>query len=502
MTTEIEATEATRLLPPESSSLREADENAIRDAEHLYTDWESPIDPTNPKNWRPARKWTCAMIVSIYCLIAPTAASMVVPAMPALGRDLNMTSSGVLQMTLSAFVLGWGTGPLILGPLSEIFGRAPLLHVGQLGFMIFNVLCAFVRNPHLFLFLRFVSGLFGSGPTALGTGVLSDLWVSDERGMSLAVYTIMPLLGPTAGPLLGGYIIQYHHWRYIFLLCSALTGIFLAFGIFMLPETFGPRILHRKRVAKLKKMNVLVPQTMRGEGLKNLIKKSLVRPFVLLGTQPIIQVLAVYFGYLFGLYQLTISTFHAVWKDVYGESDMVSSLNYIAMTVGLIVGCEIAGPLNDKIYRSLKRRNNNIDLPEYRIWLMIPGAILVPIGMLWFGWSAATRSHWIMPNIGMGIAAVGLVMGFQCMQAYVMDAYPVYAASAMGALTVLRSLAGFCMPIFGPAMNRTLGYGWASTVLALIAGVVGGVTPFLLHWKGASLRARSPYAAGDVKVVL
>ncbi|KAE8153838.1 putative florfenicol exporter [Aspergillus avenaceus] len=499
MTREDEPTETTRLLPPES---READENAIQNADDLHVDWESPSDPSNPKNWPSAQKWLCAMLVSIYSLIAPTAAAMVVPAMPALARDLHITSSGMLQMTLSAFVLGWGTGPLILGPLSEVFGRAPLLHVGQLGFMLINVMCALVRNPYVFLFLRFVSGLFGSGPTALGAGVLSDLWVSDERGVSLAIYTIMPLLGPTAGPLLGGYIIQYYDWKYIFYLCSSLTGFFLVFGIFLLPETFGPMILHRKRLAKLKKMNALPRDSAWGQRLKSLIGKSLSRPFVLLGTQPIIQVLAVYFGFLFGLYQLTISTFHSLWKDVYGESDMVSSLNYISMTVGLIVGCEIAGPLNDKIYRTLKRRNNNVDLPEYRIWLMLPAATLVPLGMIWFGWSAAAKSHWIMPNLGMGVAAVGLVMGFQCMQAYVMDAYPIYAASAMGALTVLRSLAGFVMPIFAPALNRSLGYGWASTLLAVLAAIVGGVTPGVLYWKGATLRAQSPYAAGDVKVIL
>ena len=131
---------------------------------------------------------------------------------------------------------------------------------------------------------------------------------------------------------------------------------------------------------------------------------------------------------------------------------------------------------------------------------MIPAAVLVPAGLLWFGWSAVAHSHWIMPNLGMAIASVGLVIAFQCMQAYVMDAYPVYAASAQGALTVLRSLAAFAMPVMAPAMIRQWDYGWSSTMLAGIAAVLGVLAPAVLHWRGATLRAMSPYAAGNVNL--
>ena len=131
---------------------------------------------------------------------------------------------------------------------------------------------------------------------------------------------------------------------------------------------------------------------------------------------------------------------------------------------------------------------------------MIPAAVLVPSGLLWFGWSAVAQAHWIMPNLGIGTASVGLVMAFLCMQAYVMDAYPVYAASAQGALTVFRSLAAFSMPIMAPAMINQWGYGWSSTMLAGIAAVLGVLAPAVLHWKGAALRAMSPYAAGNVNL--
>ncbi|KAK8033905.1 MFS multidrug transporter [Apiospora marii] len=515
-------TETTRLLGPEEIGDDDGTATnmspAVRytakwDALHMTTDsnlfalttqleWASPSDPGNPKNWKSSRKWTCAMIVSFYCLVSPTAAAMVVPAMPALARDLHITSEAILQLTMTLFVLGWTSGPLVMGPLSEVFGRAPILHLGSLGFITFNLLCAFVRDARVFLLLRLASGICGSGPTALGTGVLSDLWESDKRGFALAIYTIMPLLGPTVGPLLAGYIVQHYDWPYIFCMLSLISAVLLVPGVMLLPETFGPVILRRRRAAKLQNMGQdyanTSSKTTKHHTTRELLRKGLARPFILLGTQPIVQVLALQFGFYFGLYQLSIATYHSLWRDVYHMDPLRASANYLSITLGLVLGCEVAGPLGDSIYRTLKRRHGGVGLPEYRVWLMLPSALLVPGGLLWFGWAAAARAHWLVPNAGMAAASAGLVMSFVCMQAYMMDAYPVYAASAQGALTVARALAAFSMPVAAPALLGRWGYGWSCTMLAGIAAVLGVLAPAVLHWKGAALRAMSPYAAGDV----
>ena len=133
---------------------------------------------------------------------------------------------------------------------------------------------------------------------------------------------------------------------------------------------------------------------------------------------------------------------------------------------------------------------------------MIPASILVPLGLLWYGWSALAHLHWIMPNIGMVVYCFGLIVGFQCIQAYALDCYPVYAASAIGSLTVLRAITGCVFPLFGPLLYRHFGYGWASTLLAGLAVVIGGLAPVGLRLAGPGLRARSVYASGDVEVQL
>lgn len=97
----------------------------------------------------------------------------------------------------------------------------------------------------------------------------------------------------------------------------------------------------------------------------------------------------------------------------------------------------------NQIYKLLKARNDNAEKPEYRIPLMIPGALLVPIGFFWYGWSIHTHAHWILPNLGAAVFGSGIIIIMQCITSYLIDTYSIYAASAIAATTVLRALAGF-----------------------------------------------------------
>ena len=83
---------------------------------------------------------------------------------------------------------------------------------------------------------------------------------------------------------------------------------------------------------------------------------------------------------------------------------------------------------------------------------MAPSTIFVPIGFLIYGWAAQYHTHWIFPNIGTALFSAGVIVNFQCIQTYVIDAYPLYTASAMSAASLLRAVAGFVFRRFGRAM--------------------------------------------------
>ena len=178
----------------------------------------------------------------------------------------------------------------------------------------------------------------------------------------------------------------------------------------------------------------------------------MVRPFRLLGTQPIIQEMALYAAYLCGLMYLILSTFPALWTGQYHQSVGIAGLNYISLGLGFTLGAQNLSPLNDRIYRILKKKNDGVGKPEYRIPIMVPGSVLVPIGLFIYVWTATYNTCWIGPNFGAAIFAPSAIAGFQSVQTYLLDGYTRFAASAIAAATVLRSIGGSGFLLFASYM--------------------------------------------------
>lgn len=142
---------------------------------------------------------------------------------------------------------------------------------------------------------------------------------------------------------------------------------------------------------------------------------------------------------------LMLTTFPRVWTDVYHERPGIGGLNYISLGVGFFLGTQICAHVNDRIYIILKKRNDNVGKPEFRIPLIVPGVVLVPVGLFVYGWTSYEHTHWIVPNIGAALFAAGTMGSFQCILSYIVDAYPRFAASAFASVVVLRSFAGFAL---------------------------------------------------------
>lgn len=330
---------------------------------------------------------------------------------------------------------------------------------------------------------------------------MSDCFRAEERGRAVSIYSLAPLLGPAVGPIAGGFIAENTTWRWCFYSTSILTGVIQFIGLFLLQETYGPALLSRK-AKKLRKETQDPSWHTEYEDANRtfttLLSTSLRRPFILLATQPIVQVLALFMAYIYGLMYLMLASFPGLWTGAnhYNESVGIGGLNYISLGLGFFLGSQISARLIDLIYRKLKMRNGGVGAPEFRTPLLFIGALAIPIGLFIYGWTAQYKTHWIVPNIGAVIFSVGAIMTFQCIQTYLVDAYTRYAASALAAVTVLRSLAGFGFPLFAQYMYNALDYGWGTSLLAFVGIGIGVPAPLLLWKYGAKLRAMSPFAAG------
>ncbi|KAI1869855.1 uncharacterized protein JN550_005445 [Neoarthrinium moseri] len=335
----------------------------------------------------------------------------------------------------------------------------------------------------------------------MGSGVLADCWRSEERGKGLAVYQLAPVLGPAIGPIAGGYIAQYSTWRWSFWSIVIFNIAIQIIAFLFLDETYPPRILRLKAKALRRSTGHSSFQTefeMQHRTLPKLLKVSLSRPWLMLATQPIIQALALYQAFNYGMMYLIISSFPSLWEGSYGMPKGQAALNYVSLAAGSLIGVNVSGLLTDPVYKKLKTRHGLLEdepgVPEFRVPLMIPASIITPCGILLFSWSAQVRAHFILPNLGVAIMAGSSMISYQCIGAYIADSYDNYTASASAACCFLRSLGAFAFPLFVPALFGNLGYGWGGSVLVLVAIVIGIPAP-LLFWKyGARLRRSSRFS--------
>ena len=302
-------------------------------------------------------------------------------------------------------------------------------------------------------------------------------------------------LGPALGPILGAFISEGTNWRWIFYVTSIASGAVIILAIICLHETYEPKLEQKRRRAATKKSSKPTISPQSAKVFFELMRENLQRPFRMLATQVIIQLLATYMALLYGTMFLFLFVYPLLWTEQYGESVSIGSLNYISFALGLILGVNIAGHLNDYIYLKLKARNNGVGRPEFRVPPMIIGTALVPIGLLWWGWTGQAKLHWILPNIGSLILGTGVYCCSGCVSVYTIDAYSRYAASAVSTNLVARSLTAAFFPLFAPYLFDALGFGLGSTVLAGAFAVFGSIVVCILWFFGENLRARSTYCA-------
>lgn len=127
--------------------------------------------------------------------------------------------------------------------------------------------------------------------------------------------------------------------------------------------------------------------------------------------------------------------------------------------------------------------------PEYRLPLCFVGMLILPLGLLLFGWSAANQTHWIVPLVGSFLVGCATILCFQTILVYLVDAFVPYSASATACAVLIRSILAAAFPLCAEYMFEALGYGFSCTLLAGI-GLIGLPVPLILYRYGEGLRNR------------
>jgi multidrug resistance protein len=434
-------------------------------------DWDGPDDTANPQNWPAKKKWGIIAALGAVTLITPLASSFFAPGVPQVLRAFNETSNVMATFVVSVYILGFAIGPLIIAPMSELYGRMPLYNIANALFVVFNIACALSNSMGMLVAFRFFAGCAGSAPLTLGGGTIADMFPPQQRAGAMAIWAMGPLLGPVIGPVCGGFLVEHLSWRWVFWIMAIFGGAFGIMLFFVGRETFHPTILARKATKLRKETGNEYLRSKLAQDLppKEIFIRAIVRPMKMLTLSPIVCLMSLYVAINYGILYLFFTTVTFVFEGQYHFSSGAVGLSYIGVGVGMIVGMVALGILSDKVI--IKQQAKGNVKPEHRLPLMLtmPGAIGLPIGVFVYGWTVHYNVHWIVPIIFTSLIGLGNLTAMMTIQTYLVDAFTIHAASAIAANTVLRSIFGAFLPLSGLSLYDALGLGWGNTLLGFIS---------------------------------
>ncbi|EDN06705.1 predicted protein [Histoplasma mississippiense (nom. inval.)] len=339
------------------------------DTDPFLVAFDQHYDAENLLDWRDSRKWMVTDVLSATGFNRSMVSTIMVPALSTIATDLDMSATES-AMSLSIYLLASAFGPLVMSPLSEILrfrcdeGGADCVAV-------------------------FLAGFGASGIYALAGGVMGDIWRPEQRGRGLAIYLIHLLgrglgiyllisLPSCGGRIIGGFIAERSHWRWIFWSTSAFQAAMTIMSFFCFHKSYCPHIL-RRRAERLRKEtgnNHFHTESQRFDGGRSaarVVMRAITRPLRLLMFHPIIQVSSILRGFHYGILYITLSTFSTPWIFHYHQSLEISGLHYIACSLGELAGSQASARLMDHFYKH--RQQGRGFLPVSLIPLMIPRTI-------------------------------------------------------------------------------------------------------------------------------
>ncbi|KAH7084632.1 multidrug transporter [Paraphoma chrysanthemicola] len=470
----------------------------LTSSNHILVTWYTSADASDPQNWSQVKKAWTAFLICAYTFVVYASSSIYVSSIPAVKERFGVGDFKA-SLGLALYVLGYGIGPLVFSPLSEVpqFGRnVPYVATFAI-YVILAVPASLVDNFGGLMVLRFLLGLFGSPCLASGGASMGDLYSLLYLPYPLALWVVAAFAAPAIGPLLSGFSVPALNWRFSQWEILWMAGPVFILFLFFLPETQPTTILlHRaERLRKLTGNERIRSQTEvdnKGMTFGAMLLDAIIKPIEICIKDPAILFVNLYTALTYGIYYSFFEVFALVYPEIYGFNIGETSIVFTC----IIVGCLIAVAIHFsylKWYLIPDIMKRGLREQEHRLVPAIFASVGPTVGLFLFGWTAKASIHWIVGVIGITIYSASCFILLQCIFTYVPMSYPQYAASLFAGNDFCRSLFAFGAVLFSRPMYVDMGIGKGISILGGLS-VIGIIGMYLLWRYGAKLRARSKFA--------
>ena len=239
--------------------------------------------------------------------------------------------------------------------------------------------------------------------------------------------------------------------------------------------------------------NIFADIELRKKGAKQMVTVVLMRPLHMMAFEAIVLFTCLYLSLAYAIFYLFFEAYPIIFGGVYHMSTGVAGLAFLPIIFGAIMALGMFLYYDGILQRAKRDKKAWANIEEYRrLPLACFGGPLFVISLFWLGWSARAGVHWIVPMLAGVPFGIGFLLIFMALINYVADAYDVYAASALSATSICRSVFGALLPLAGPPMYQTLGISWASSLLGFLS-LAMSVIPFAFLRYGDRIRANSSF---------
>ncbi|OBT60772.1 hypothetical protein VE03_09747 [Pseudogymnoascus sp. 23342-1-I1] len=463
----------------------------------------SPDDRALYSHFTKPQKRLIITLIAFAGLFSPLSSFIYFPAITSLASSLNVSVEKI-NLTITSYMVVAGLAPAVIGSMSDVTGRR-FVYILTMGiYTAANVGLTVCNNWASLLVLRMVQSAGSAATIAIAYGVVSDIASPAERGSYVGAVLTGPNIAPATGPVMGGLLVQYASWRWIFGFLAIISGICMVLIIFFLQETSRfivgngskpARGIHRTLLSYL--LHPLPQHTqalpIESENDQPIPKKPSRIPNPLVSLRMLFFPDTILITLIYSVYYTTFSCIQAslspLFIQIYGFTEFQAGLIYIPFGLGAALGSWLAGKVMDRDYRIVaaqhgitvdKARGDDltkfpIEKARFRsVWwtIGISGASVVG-----YGWAVEKKTSPAIPLILQFIAGTTIAMTFNLNGTLLTDIHSKAPASAQAANNIVRCAmaagglallqlildhvgTGWCFTVFGGTMLGCLGLAW------------------------------------------